>query len=179
MQFMNDPEIQSIIHVRGYNLPGLNFYPEKSGTKTYRLSPFLLLCLFVCSYSFSLSRAHTHLNKLSLSLTHTLSLSPTRYIYLSHTRYLSTSESNLRSMTGGVDSQNQNRHSKAPAPGNAGYFSPGSWVVCDDNIVSLNDLLRFTLHGFASVFLILNESYLIFFILFFSHRFLYFILILE
>ena len=82
-------------------------------------------------------------------------------------------------MTGGVDSQNQNRHSKAPAPGNAGYFSPGSWVVCDDNIVSLNDLLRFTLHGFASVFLILNESYLIFFILFFSHRFLYFILILE
>ena len=31
MQFMNDPEIQTILHVRGNNVPGLNFYPEKNG----------------------------------------------------------------------------------------------------------------------------------------------------
>jgi hypothetical protein len=28
MRFFNDPEIQEILHVRGYNLPGLNFKPE-------------------------------------------------------------------------------------------------------------------------------------------------------
>ena len=31
MSFMNDPEIQTILHVRGYNVPGLNFYPERDG----------------------------------------------------------------------------------------------------------------------------------------------------
>jgi hypothetical protein len=31
MKFMNDPDVQQMIHVRGYNLPGLNFYAEKNG----------------------------------------------------------------------------------------------------------------------------------------------------
>jgi len=29
-RFFNDPKIQEILHVRGYNLPGINFVPEKS-----------------------------------------------------------------------------------------------------------------------------------------------------
>ena len=35
MKFMNDPAIQQMIHVRGRNIPGLNFYPEKQGTVLY------------------------------------------------------------------------------------------------------------------------------------------------
>jgi hypothetical protein len=31
MKFMNDPDVQQMIHVRGNNLPGLNFYSEKNG----------------------------------------------------------------------------------------------------------------------------------------------------
>ena len=32
MRFMNDPEVQEMIHVRGNNLPGLNFVPETTET---------------------------------------------------------------------------------------------------------------------------------------------------
>ena len=28
MRFMNDPEVQEMLHVRGANLPGINFNPE-------------------------------------------------------------------------------------------------------------------------------------------------------
>ena len=30
-RFFNDPEIQTILHVRGYNLPGINFKYETAG----------------------------------------------------------------------------------------------------------------------------------------------------
>lgn len=31
MQFMNDRDVQEMIHVRGFDLPGLNFNAEKRG----------------------------------------------------------------------------------------------------------------------------------------------------
>ena len=33
-RFFNDPAIQEILHVRGRNLPGLNFEPESNGAPT-------------------------------------------------------------------------------------------------------------------------------------------------
>ena len=41
MKFMNDPVIQEMIHVRGNNIPGLNFYPEKEGKEPW--------CVCVCA----------------------------------------------------------------------------------------------------------------------------------
>ena len=46
-RFFNDPEIQTILHVRGYNLPGVNFKYETAGgralisggTSTYAAAP--------------------------------------------------------------------------------------------------------------------------------------------
>jgi hypothetical protein len=35
-RFFNDPEIQEILHVRGTNLPGLNFSPERISDENKR-----------------------------------------------------------------------------------------------------------------------------------------------
>lgn len=48
MKFMNDPVIQEMIHVRGNNIPGLNFYPEKEGKEPWCVC---VRVLFVCVWS--------------------------------------------------------------------------------------------------------------------------------
>lgn len=84
LRFMNDPAIQEILHVRGTNLPGLNFVPE-----TYKI----------------------------------------------HRTPDAVSDSHLRSASSDGSSHNPDNNYITRDPlSPSGYFTPGRWETCNDNI---------------------------------------------
>ena len=115
MKFMNDPAIQQMIHVRGRNVPGLNFYPEKAGTLLY--STLLYFTLHFNSLLFVILPSFLHILSYNSNL-HSSCLTGSK-----HLRNPDTTRSSEE--MGGVTN----------GEGGAGYFAPGPWVVCNDNIV--------------------------------------------
>ena len=113
MKFMNDPAIQQMIHVRGRNIPGLNFYPEKAGTLLYSTLLYISTPYSLSSSPPSFTLFLTFLTFNSFSLT--------------GSKHLRNPDTRSSEEMGGVTN----------GGGGAGYFAPGPWVVCNDNIVRL------------------------------------------